>query len=207
MTTYIEVWTPQRRDLVVLEGDRVTVGKAASNDIALRSDSTVSRLHAVLERFPAGWCIRDLDSRNGTFVNGRRVLGQARLTGGDEIHVGRTQLVFRAAAPAGDETETQGGGDAPALTPRERAVILALCRPLFLGDLFTEPASIREMADELVVSEAAVKQHLLHLYDKFAIHDDGPRRRVRLANEAIRRGAVSLADLRAASTGAEPPDR
>jgi DNA-binding NarL/FixJ family response regulator len=85
----------------------------------------------------------------------------------------------------------------PQLTRREQDVLVALCRPVLSGDLFTEPASIRELAGTLFVSEAAVKQHLLHLYDKFGLHDDAERRRVRLANEAIRRGAVSLADLRA----------
>jgi hypothetical protein len=42
-----------------------------------------------------------------------------------------------------------------------------------------------------------VKQHLAHLFDKFAVYGDSGRR-TRLANEAIRRGAVRLADLRAA---------
>ena len=64
------------------------------------------------------------------------------------------------------------------------------------GDLFTEPASTREVAAALFVSEAAVKQHLLRLYDKFGLVNDGERRRARLANEAVRRGAVSIADLR-----------
>jgi DNA-binding NarL/FixJ family response regulator len=50
-----------------------------------------------------------------------------------------------------------------------------------------------------VVSEAAVKQHLAHLYDKFGISDGGERRRVRLANEALRRGAVTIALLRKAA--------
>jgi DNA-binding CsgD family transcriptional regulator len=54
------------------------------------------------------------------------------------------------------------------------------------------------MATRLSISEAAVKQHLGHLYDKFEIYGEGDRRRVRLANEALRRGAVSLADVRAA---------
>ena len=63
------------------------------------------------------------------------------------------------------------------------------------ADLFTEPASIHQIALELVMSEAAVKQHLVRLYDKFGVYD-GERRRVRLANEAVRRGAVTLADLR-----------
>ena len=51
------------------------------------------------------------------------------------------------------------------------------------------------MAGELFVTEAAIKQHLQNLYDKFAIPSEGERR-VRLANEAIRRGAVTLAMLR-----------
>jgi DNA-binding NarL/FixJ family response regulator len=67
------------------------------------------------------------------------------------------------------------------------------------GAAFTEPASIREIADALVITEAAVKQHLAHLYDKFAIHGGGERRRVQLANEALRRGAVTIAALRQAA--------
>jgi DNA-binding NarL/FixJ family response regulator len=77
------------------------------------------------------------------------------------------------------------------LTRRERDVLLALCRPVLDGDVFTEPASVREIAAALVVTEAAVKQHLLHLYDKFGIDDPGTRRRLLLAREAMRRGAHS----------------
>lgn len=62
--------------------------------------------------------------------------------------------------------------------------------------MFTEPASLREIAAALVVSEAAVEQHLLRLYAKFEITPGGGSRRGRLANEAVRRRAVTLADLR-----------
>jgi hypothetical protein len=41
-----------------------------------------------------------------------------------------------------------------------------------------------------------VKQHLAHLYDKFGLLETGERRRVRLANEALLRGIVTLGDLR-----------
>ena len=82
----------------------------------------------------------------------------------------------------------------PVLTRRERDVLVALCQPLLAGDPFTEPASIREIAAELVVSDAAVKQHLANLFVKFGIVD-GERRRVRLANAALSTGAVSLGDL------------
>jgi hypothetical protein len=56
----------------------------------------------------------------------------------------------------------------PDLTRRERDVLLALCRPALGDGVFTEPATVREVAAELVVTDAAVKQRLLHLYDKFA---------------------------------------
>jgi DNA-binding NarL/FixJ family response regulator len=78
---------------------------------------------------------------------------------------------------------------------------VALCRPVFSSDMFTEPATVKDIAQQLFVTEAAVKQHLAHLYDKFGVYGESGRetgRRTRLANEAIRRGAVRLADLRAA---------
>ena len=51
------------------------------------------------------------------------------------------------------------------------------------------------MAEALVVSEAAVKFHLGNLYDKFGIIEEGGSRRVRLANDAITRRAVTYAEL------------
>ena len=80
----------------------------------------------------------------------------------------------------------------PQLTRRERDVLAALCRPVLSGTTYTEPASIREIAAELFVSDAAVKQHMLRLYDKFQIYSDAPRRRLLLANEARRLGLISI---------------
>jgi DNA-binding CsgD family transcriptional regulator len=81
------------------------------------------------------------------------------------------------------------------ITPRERDVLVALCRPATTPELFVEPASVREMAHALDVTEAAVKQHLLNLYDKFGIIDGDERRRVALAREALRSGVIGLAEL------------
>jgi len=181
--------------LVPLDGDRVTVGKDPANDVPLSFDPTVSRLHAVLERLPSGWIIRDLGSRNGTFVNGERIMGDRVVRAGDEIRLGKTRCSLRDQAQ-GPATLTETVQAPPDLTRREREVLLALCRPVFSEDVFTEPAATREIAAELFVTDAAVKQHLMHLYDKFGIHEEGERRRARLANEAIRRGAVTLADLK-----------
>jgi DNA-binding CsgD family transcriptional regulator len=194
MGGYLEVWTPSGRELVALEAGRLTLGTDPANDLALAADATLSRLHAVLERYGAGWCVRDLGSRNGTFVNGQRIWSERALRPGDELRVGATRLVYRGDEPGG--AGTQASEAAPELTRREREVLVVLCRTVLAGEAFTEPASIREIADALVVSEAAVKQHLAHLYDKFGIHGGGERRRVRLANEALRRGAVTMAGLR-----------
>ena len=67
--------------------------------------------------------------------------------------------------------------------------------------MFTEPASIRDIARALLVTEAVVKHHLVRLYGKFGIHDTEGRRGVRLANDALARGAISLTEL-ASSDGA-----
>jgi DNA-binding CsgD family transcriptional regulator len=91
---------------------------------------------------------------------------------------------------------TQTSEPAPELTGREREVLYQLCRTVVAGEAFTEPASQREIAEALAITETAVKHHPLRLYDKFGIHGDGERRRVRLANEALRRGAVTVAGLR-----------
>jgi pSer/pThr/pTyr-binding forkhead associated (FHA) protein len=177
-----------------LEADRSTVGRGEENDIVLADDATASQLHAVLERFPAGWCVSDLGSSNGTSVNGEPIWSARRLRHGDEIQIGETRLVFLdPLAAAGRATEARAAR--PEITARERDVIVALCRPLLARDMFTEPASTRAIAEELVVTQAAVKQHLTNLYEKFGIAGD-ERPRARLANEALRRGVVSLNDLR-----------
>ena len=85
------------------------------------------------------------------------------------------------------------------MAPRKNCVPAAAQFPA--GEVFSEPASTRDIAKALSVSEPAVKQHLLRLYDKFGIYEGGERRRVRLANEALRRGAVNLAEVRSAGQG------
>ena len=142
MGAYLEVWTTAGRELVALEAGRLTLGADPTNDLALPADPTLSRLHAALERYGAGWCVRDLDSRNGTFVNGQRVWRERPLRPGDELRVGATRLIYRSDEPGGKST--QASEPPPELTRREREVLLVLCRTVLGGAAFTEPASIRE---------------------------------------------------------------
>lgn len=70
---------------VQLDGLVTTIGRASSQHMEL-SVAAASRSHAEIERTPHGYVLRDLDSRNGTFLNGQR-LGdqQLPLRDGDEI--------------------------------------------------------------------------------------------------------------------------
>jgi DNA-binding CsgD family transcriptional regulator len=203
MTEYLEMWVDGERRRVDLAGDRITIGQSASNDLALPFDRTVSRVHAVLERVASRWAIRDLGSTNGTFVNGDRVFGERTIATGDEIRLGTITLIARG--PDGDDREATIAAEAgPDLTRRERDVLVALCRPMVSGGVFREPASVRLIAADLVVTEAAVKQHLQRLYEKFGL-TEREGRRARLANEAIRRGIVSAADVMRSDPSGDAP--
>jgi pSer/pThr/pTyr-binding forkhead associated (FHA) protein len=72
--------------------DIVTIGRAPEADLFF-DDVTVSRRHAEIRRGAQGWSIRDVGSLNGTYVNRKRV-DDHRLTGGDELQIGRFRFVF-----------------------------------------------------------------------------------------------------------------
>jgi hypothetical protein len=73
--------------------DTYTLGRHRNNDIVI-SDPKVSSFHARIDRSQDGFSFVDLKSRNGSYVNGRR-LETARLKTGDEIRLGTAKLVYR----------------------------------------------------------------------------------------------------------------
>jgi hypothetical protein len=155
----------------------------------------VSRLHAEIQRRGPYYYVADLGlSRNGTRVNGRPVARRV-LDDGDVLTFGsaRCKIEGLPTEELAADAELRRSA-APELTRRELDVLISLCRPALSDDAFVTPATAREIADDLVVTEAAVKQHLLRLYQKFRV-PEGPNRRTRLANEVIALGLVRpLAD-------------
>ena len=176
MSSHLEIWSGGGdARLSPLESDSVSIGRADTNDVALVFDPTVSRLHAVIVNYRGGWCVRDVGSANGTYLNGERLLNEQLLRPDDEIRVGATRIVFRSSAGphlAANPTVPASDG-APQLTKREHDVLIALCRPLLGSETFAQPASNQTIAAELVVSNKAVKFHLGHLYDKLSIAAEG----------------------------------
>jgi pSer/pThr/pTyr-binding forkhead associated (FHA) protein len=156
--------------VVELKPGRLTIGRRAANDVALPWDPEVSRVHAELSHMGGEWIVCDEGvSYNGTFVNAERVRGRRRLRGGDVIAVGDTLIAFCAPA-SGSTVATAAKEPAPAvaITPAQRRVLEALCRPLDDPGR-AAPASNQEIADELVLSVETVKGTLRALFERFEL--------------------------------------
>lgn len=82
------------RELVLLKTE-VSVGSEGTNDFAIQSTS-VSRRHAIIRSRSGRYQVTDLNSTNGTFVNGQRVKGSAELERGDELRIGSVRFVVAA---------------------------------------------------------------------------------------------------------------
>jgi pilus assembly protein CpaF len=99
---------------VKLDQDQVTIGRASSNDLALRGP-TVSSRHARLTRDADTWTVTDEESTNGTLVNGADVAAPVRLAAGDRIEIGEYRLKVRLVAD--DEDTKAGAAAAPTAAP------------------------------------------------------------------------------------------
>jgi pSer/pThr/pTyr-binding forkhead associated (FHA) protein len=176
---------------------RLTVGRKPESDIALGWDVEVSRAHALLEQVGDQWTLVDDGlSSNGSFVNGQRVAGRRRLRQGDRLCFGNTQLLFRDPGPAESEaTRREARSTAMPLTPTQRKVLVALCRPLNDASS-TLPATNKQIADEVFLSVDAVKAQLRLLFERFGLADlPQNEKRARLAQTAFSAGAVAPRDF------------
>jgi len=187
------------------EERQLWIGRGAARDVALEWDAEVSDVHAQLERTGHDWTLVDDGlSRNGSFVNGERLRGRRHLRDRDVLTFGRTVVLFRAPQP--QEPRLTVGSEEPAtvvaISPAQRRVLVALCRPFKDSTAFASPASNPEVAAELYLTVEAVKTHLRALFGKFGV-DGLPQNRKRLAlvEQALQRGVVTDADL------ASPPPR
>lgn len=181
------------------EAGQLIVGRDDQADIRLYWDEHVSGVHAELRRASGSWLVIDDGlSRNGTFVNGERVVGRRRLRDVDEIRVGKTALVFRSSTPQRPRSTAAitSGQPYPELSPAQRRVLVALCRPYGSRDAFARPATNRQIGEELHLTVAAVKTHLRTLFQRFGVNDlQNNEKRAELVRLAFETGAVSSADI------------
>ena len=149
---------------------RVTIGRDATADVALTWDAEVSRTHALLEQVGRGWTLIDDGlSRNGSFVNGTRIVGRKRLADKDRLVFGATQVAYRETS--GGITQTASAINAPSaipISPMQRKVLIALCRPVHESASAT-PATNRQIAEEVYLTVDAVKAHLRVLFERYGL--------------------------------------
>ena len=95
MTAYLVIregskWTDVFR---LVDGESVTIGRAPTNAIVVK-DERCSRNHAEVFQASGNWTLRDLDSRNGTLVDGQRIQRDYELQAGEIIRIGNSHLAF-----------------------------------------------------------------------------------------------------------------
>jgi hypothetical protein len=153
---------------------RVTIGRREQQNVPLTWDGEVSRDHAFLEPIGEKWTLIDDGlSRNGSFVNGSRVVGRQRLSDRDRMCFGNTHVVFcEPSADRGSESTARRPG-APRtipITETQRKVLIALCRPIVASNS-TTPATNPQIAAEVYLSVDSVKAHMHDLFERFGLAD------------------------------------
>lgn len=190
----------EQQIVVVEEGTtELWIGRGESADVRLDWDGEVSALHAQIE------VVRDectlLDdglSRNGSYVGEQRVDGRRRLCDGDTLRFGRTTILFRRPGEGAPEATVAASQvpTAATISPGQRRVLLALCRPFKDESPFATPATNQAIAEELHLGVDAVKTHMRALFEKLEVGDlPQNRKRVALVERALQSGAVNRREL------------
>jgi hypothetical protein len=87
-----DVLAPNTRFPVM--GGTISIGRSAASDIVLKNDDYASGRHARLTRHGGLLYVEDIDSTNGTYVNGRKAVGATPLRSGDRVRVGSTTFRY-----------------------------------------------------------------------------------------------------------------
>ncbi|HEX2707189.1 MAG TPA: FHA domain-containing protein [Solirubrobacterales bacterium] len=176
------------------------VGRSESADVRLEWDEEVSALHAQIEVVRDECTLVDDGlSRNGSYVNEERVHGARHLRDGDKIRFGRTAVLYRRPGEGAGAEETVIASETSttaAISPAQRKVLVALCRPYKDGGSFATPATNQEIGAELHLSVDAVKTHMRALFEKLGVGDlPQNQKRVALAERALQSGILSSREL------------
>jgi predicted component of type VI protein secretion system len=164
---------------VALSGERTVVGRSPEADIPLE-DEAVSWNHLEIERRGEVLMATDLDSSNGTALNGEPLQRPRRLRNGDTLVVGahRLEVATGPAPPVG--ATIPSSAPSVALNEEERATAAALVAPYRSEGAFAgRPATRAEIATALLVSERTAQRRLDALAAKLGVPGDAGRDRPR----------------------------
>jgi pSer/pThr/pTyr-binding forkhead associated (FHA) protein len=158
------------------------IGRGDHCDLVL-DDETVSTDHAELTRRGTSYLIADLGSRNGTLLNGRTIDRPTRLSSGDIVQIGPFRLELDLPKVARTRARP---ALAVELSDDERAVARALVAPYRREDTFAaRPATRREIAEQLHMSESSVKRRLEALGQKLELTNEPRGDRARMIADRV----------------------
>jgi len=164
---------------VALTGERTVIGRSPEADLQL-DDEAVSWNHLEIERRGDVLMATDLDSRNGTALNGEPLERPRRLGDGDTLILGahRLEVATGKVTPVG--ATVPSGEPSVALSEEERATAAALVAPYRSEGAFAgRPATRAEIATELHVSERTAQRRLDALASKLGVAGEAGRDRPR----------------------------
>jgi predicted component of type VI protein secretion system len=164
---------------VPISGERTLVGRSPEADVRL-DDEAVSWNHLEIEMRGETLMATDLDSRNGTALNGEPLDRPRRLRDGDTLIVGghRLEISTGSVTPVG--ATVPSGEPSVGLSEEERATASALVAPYRSEGAFAgRPATRAEIAEALHVSERTAQRRLDALAAKLEIGGEAGRDRPR----------------------------
>ena len=164
---------------VPLSGERTVIGRSPEADVRLE-DEAVSWNHLEIEMKGEVLMATDLDSRNGTALNGEPLDRPRRLRNGDTLIVGghRLEISTGSVTPVG--ATVPSGKPSVALSEEERATASALVAPYRSEGAFAgRPATRAEIAEALHVSERTAQRRLDALAARLEIGGEAGRDRPR----------------------------
>jgi predicted component of type VI protein secretion system len=159
--------------------ERTVIGRAPEADLQLE-DEAVSWNHLEIERRGEVLMATDLDSRNGTALNGEPLDRPRRLRDGDTLIVGGFRLELKTGAITPVGATVAAAEPAVALNEEERATAAALVAPYRSEGAFAgRPATRAEIAAALHVSDRTAQRRLDALAAKLDVGGDAGRDRPR----------------------------
>ena len=137
---WLDPFTSKTREQLLREGDKLRIGRSATNDIQI-AEGHISRQHVIVACQDGAFTIDDLGSANGTFVNGVQIYGENELAIGDEIHLFVSVLKLLSAsdkAPRDNVIKVSAvAGDRASLRiirgPQQGQVFALLKEELYVG--------------------------------------------------------------------------
>ncbi|HXE55940.1 MAG TPA: FHA domain-containing protein, partial [Tepidisphaeraceae bacterium] len=154
---YVEVHEAGKVRRIVLGNDPLTIGRHSDNRLIL-TDNLCSRFHCLIGKGRGGFTLRDLNSSNGTALNGR-ITKFSKLADGDAVVIGQTRILFHQ--PNGQVKTEADSAKPQAANGAEFEMTPLELDPVPEPEPLPPPVDLDAIPDELETAEALTDEDIL----------------------------------------------